>query len=97
MRVTVDGNYTTVQHSGRKIAYIRVSSEGQNTARQKKVLKAVGCTVFYEEKVSGATMECPELKRLLDKLQQNDVVYVHEISRMSRSTKDLLEIIEQIK
>jgi DNA invertase Pin-like site-specific DNA recombinase len=80
-----------------KLAYVRVSSESQNTARQKKALKAAGCTAFYEEKVSGATMERPELKRLLDELQEGDIVYVHEISRLSRSTKDLLEIIEQIK
>jgi DNA invertase Pin-like site-specific DNA recombinase len=86
-----------MNQTSRKIAYIRVSSEGQNTARQRKALKAVGCTVFYEEKVSGATMERPQLKLLLDELQEGDVVNVHEISRLSRSTKDLLEIIEQIK
>lgn len=80
-----------------KLAYIRVSSEGQNTARQKKALKATGCTVFYEEKISGATMQRSELKRLFEELQEGDIVYVHEISRLSRSTKDLLEIIEQIK
>lgn len=80
-----------------KLAYVRVSSEGQNTARQRKSLKAAGCTVFYEEKISGATMERPELKRLLNELREGDIVYVHEISRLSRSTKDLLEIIEQIK
>ncbi|MCR6465307.1 recombinase family protein [Bacillus paranthracis] len=81
----------------RKIAYIRVSSEGQNTARQKKALKEAGCIIFYEEKVSGATMERPQLKQLVEDLQEGDTVFVHEISRLSRSTKDLLEIIEQIK
>ena len=53
--------------------------------------------MFYEEKLSGATMERPELQRLLLELQEGNIVYVHEISRLSRSTKDLLEIIEQIK
>jgi DNA invertase Pin-like site-specific DNA recombinase len=86
-----------MEQTGRKIAYCRVSSESQNTARQRKALKAAGCTVFYEEKVSGATMERPQLHVMLDELQQGDIVYVHEISRLSRSTKDLLEIIEQIK
>lgn len=70
-----------------KLAYVRVSSERQNTARQKKALKAAGCKVFYEEKVSGATMERPELKRLLNEMQEGDIVYVHEISRLSRSTR----------
>lgn len=86
-----------MNRTGRKIAYIRVSSEGQNTARQKKTLKQEGCTVFYEEKVSGATMERPQLYTLLQELQEGDTVYVHEISRLSRSTKDLLEIIERIR
>ncbi|MDG4655548.1 recombinase family protein [Ectobacillus antri] len=81
----------------KKIGYIRVSSQGQNTARQKKALKHAGCTVFYEEKISGATMERPQLKQMIEDLQPHDEVYVHEISRLSRSTKDLLEIIDQIK
>lgn len=83
--------------TGRKIAYIRVSSEGQNTARQRKALKQAGCTVFYEEKVSGAILKRPQLQALLEQLQEDDTVYVHEISRLSRSTKDLLEIIERIR
>lgn len=86
-----------MNRTGRKIAYIRVSSEGQNTARQRKTLKQAGCSEFYEEKVSGATMERPQLQALLEQLQTGDTVYVHEISRLSRSTKDLLEIIERIR
>lgn len=81
----------------KKIGYIRVSTQGQNTARQKKALKQVGCTVFYEEKASGASMERPQLKQMIEELQPHDEIYVHEISRLSRSTKDLLEIIDQIK
>ncbi|MFD1387654.1 recombinase family protein [Oceanobacillus oncorhynchi subsp. oncorhynchi] len=81
----------------KKIGYIRVSSQGQNTARQKKALKQAGCTVFYEEKVSGATMERPQLKQMIEDLQSQDEIIVHEISRLSRSTKDLLEIIDSIK
>jgi DNA invertase Pin-like site-specific DNA recombinase len=81
----------------RKIGYLRVSSEGQNLARQKKSLKEVGCTVFYEEKISGATMDRPQLQQMIADLKEGDTVIVHEISRLSRSTKDLLEIIDQIK
>ncbi|WP_434182268.1 recombinase family protein [Bacillus thuringiensis] len=81
----------------RKIAYIRVSSERQNTARQRKALKEAGCEVFYEEKMSGKNTERPELQRMLNELQEGDVVLVHEISRLSRSVKDLLTIVEDIK
>jgi DNA invertase Pin-like site-specific DNA recombinase len=80
-----------------KKAYIRVSSEKQNTARQRKALKAEGCKVFYEEKLSGKNTERPELQRMLSELQEGDIVIVHEISRLSRSVKDLLTIVEDIK
>ncbi|ANN34934.1 resolvase [Bacillus thuringiensis serovar coreanensis] len=81
----------------RRIAYIRVSSETQNTARQRKALKEAGCEVFYEERISGKNTERPQLQLMLDGLQEGDVIMVHEISRLSRSVKDLLAIIEQIK
>ena len=79
------------------VGYIRVSSEGQNIARQKKSLKEVGCTDFYIEKLSGATMERPELQRMLEELKEGDMVIIHEMSRLSRSTKDLLAIVETIQ
>jgi DNA invertase Pin-like site-specific DNA recombinase len=81
----------------RKIGYIRVSTQGQNTARQKKALKEAGCTVFYEEKISGKNTDRPELQKMLEELQEGDIVIVHEISRLSRSVKDLLEIVDKIK
>lgn len=81
----------------RTIAYIRVSSEGQNVARQKKSLSDNGCTEFYIEKISGASMERPKLNEMLNSLNTGDMVIVHEISRLSRSTKDLLTIVEIIK
>jgi DNA invertase Pin-like site-specific DNA recombinase len=81
----------------RNIAYIRVSSEKQNTARQRKTLKEADCKVFYEEKLSGKNTERPELQRMLNELKDGDVVIVHEISRLSRSVKDLLTIVENIK
>jgi DNA invertase Pin-like site-specific DNA recombinase len=79
------------------VGYIRVSSEGQNTARQKKSLKCEGCSIFYEEKVSGASKERPELQRMIKELEEGDIVMIHEISRLSRSVKDLIEIVDEIK
>ena len=81
----------------RKISYIRVSSEKQNTARQRKALKEAGCTISYEEKISGKNTNRPQLQEMLNALEAGDVVIVHEISRLSRSVKDLLLIVEQIK
>ncbi|MDF1999480.1 recombinase family protein [Peribacillus frigoritolerans] len=79
------------------VGYIRVSSEGQNIARQKKSLKEAGCTDFFIEKISGASMDRPELQRMLKELEAGDTVITHEISRLSRSTKDLLTIVEIIQ
>lgn len=79
------------------VGYIRVSSEGQNIARQKKSLKETGCSDFFIEKISGASMDRPELQRMLEELEEGDIVIIHEISRLSRSTKDLLTIVEMIQ
>lgn len=82
---------------GRIVGYARVSSKEQNEARQIKSLKEAGCEYIYIEKVSGATTERLELQSMLDELQKGDLIIIHELSRLSRSTKDLIELVEIIK
>lgn len=79
------------------IGYVRVSSQDQNEARQLKSLKEAGCTRLYTEKISGATTERPELQRMLSELEPGDTIVIHELSRLSRSTKDLIELVEMLK
>lgn len=79
------------------IGYARVSTKDQNEARQLKSLKEAGCTRIYTEKVSGATTERPELQRMLSELEQGDTIVIHELSRLSRSTKDLIDLVETLK
>jgi DNA invertase Pin-like site-specific DNA recombinase len=79
------------------IGYARVSTEDQDLTLQRAALKAVGCLRIYEEKVSGAKRSRPELSRLLDQLRADDVVVVSRLDRLARSTRDLLEIAEQLK
>jgi DNA invertase Pin-like site-specific DNA recombinase len=79
------------------IGYARVSTEDQDLSLQRAALKAVGCLRIYEEKVSGAKRSRPELGRLLDQLRADDVVVVSRLDRLARSTRDLLEIAEQLK
>src|SRR3954466_7450823 len=64
---------------------------------QRAALKEAGCKRIYEEKVSGAKRDRPELARLLDHIRQGDVVVVARLDRLARSTRDLLEIAEQLK
>ena len=80
-----------------KIAYVRVSSADQNEARQVEALKKYDIEKWYVEKVSGKDMNRPELQRLLEFAREGDTVYVKDFSRLARSTKDLLELVERFK
>jgi DNA invertase Pin-like site-specific DNA recombinase len=60
-------------------------------------LREAGCTRIFEEKISGAKRNRPELEKLLDHLRAGDVVTVTRLDRLARSTRDLLEIAERIK
>lgn len=78
-----------------RVGYIRVSTEEQNTARQEYSLKDVEKT--FIEKISGKDLNRPQLRAMLDFVREGDVVVVESYSRLARSTKDLLSIIEQIE
>ena len=80
-----------------KIAYVRVSSADQNEARQVEALKKYDIEKWFVEKVSGKDMNRPELQRLLEFAREGDTVYVKDFSRLARSTKDLLELVERFK
>jgi DNA invertase Pin-like site-specific DNA recombinase len=77
--------------------YARVSTQEQNLDRQLKQLKEAGCETIYKEKMTGATTKRPELQKLLDALQEGDIVIVSDLTRISRSTHDLFELVETIK
>jgi DNA invertase Pin-like site-specific DNA recombinase len=79
------------------VGYARVSTDDQNLDLQRAALTEAGCKRIYEEKVSGASRNRPELTRLLDHLRAADVVVVHRLDRLARSTRDLLDIAELIK
>jgi len=79
------------------IAYVRVSSVDQNEARQMEELKKYEINKWFSEKISGKNIENrKELRNMLDWVREGDVVYVHDFSRLARSTKDLLSITEQL-
>lgn len=79
------------------IAYVRVSTIDQNEARQIEGLKKYQIEKWFTEKVSGKDTNRPELKNLLDFVREGDTIYVHDFSRLARSTKDLLDIVDQLK
>ena len=79
------------------LGYARVSTDDQDLALQRAALTAAGCKRLYEEKVSGARRDRPELGRVLDELREGDVVVVTRLDRLARSTAHLLEIAERLR
>ncbi|MHC1694140.1 MAG: recombinase family protein [Eubacteriales bacterium] len=77
-----------------KIAYVRVSTEEQNTIRQEVMMQELGVDELYLDKASGKSTDRPQLKRMLSYIRKGDIVIVESISRFARNTKDLLELIE---
>lgn len=85
---------TTIK--GQKVGYIRVSSIEQNTESQKSLLGNVGMDKLFEEKLSGKNTDRPQLQAMLDYVREGDTVYVKDLSRLARNTKDLLDIVEYL-
>lgn len=79
-----------------KLGYVRVSTVEQNEERQIEGLKKHGIDKWYIEKVSGKNMDRPELQKMLYESKSGDTICVHDFSRLARSTKDLLEIVEYL-
>ena len=74
--------------------YLRVSTVVQNTERQ---LQDVPCDRLYEDKLSGKDKNRPEFQSMMNNLRSGDVINVHSLDRVGRNTKDILEIVQQIK
>ena len=79
-----------------KIGYIIVSTEHQETARQQEIMCDYQVDRIFSEKISGANADRPQLRAMLDYVREGDTLYVESISRLGRSTKDLLNIIDAL-
>ena len=83
-------------------AYWRLSHKdriesGNGWVRQEFLFKDIHVDKVYKDVISGAKRERPELDRMLEELEEGDVVYIASIDRLSRSTKDLLDIVGIIR
>lgn len=82
-----------------RIFYARVSTEEQNETRQITAARAQGITDddnIFVDKLSGKDMNRPRLKAMLGYIRKGDTIVVESISRLARSTRDLLTLVEQI-
>src|SRR5699024_6361689 len=73
--------------------YARVSTRQQELARQLDLLEKYNCNEILTEKMTGTKSDRPELERLKDKLRPGDIVVVESFSRLGRSTKDIIELV----
>ncbi len=74
--------------------YARVSTEQQCLDRQLDMLEKYGVDRIYNEKMTGTKRNRPELDKLLERLTEGDTVVVESLSRLGRSTKDLIQLME---
>lgn len=80
-----------------KIAYVRVSTVEQNEARQIEALKKYDVDKWFTEKVSAKDTNRPQLQAMIDFAREGDTIYIHDFSRLARSTADLLKLVEQLQ
>ncbi len=80
-----------------KFGYARVSTQDQSLSLQLDALDRHGVDETFEEKESGKRKNRPQLEELLKVLRKGDTVVVYKLDRISRSTKHLIELMEQFE
>ncbi|MDM0051407.1 recombinase family protein [Variovorax sp. J22R115] len=84
---------TDARHTGKHIGYVRVSSVDQNDARQ---LDGVELDKTFTDKASGKDTQRAQLQAMLDYVREGDHLFVHSMDRLSRSLKDLQDVVEAL-
>jgi DNA invertase Pin-like site-specific DNA recombinase len=79
------------------VGYVRVSTEEQNTVRQEVLMRELGVEKVFVDRASGKNAERVELQKMLGFVREGDTVVVESYSRLARSTRDLLDIVEALK
>jgi len=80
-----------------KVAYERVSTTGQSTLRQDVMMQEQQIEKVFTEKISGKDRNRPELHKMLDFIREGDTVVIESISRLARSTRDFLNILDELE
>ena len=80
-----------------KLGYARVSTQEQNLALQLDALKNVGCDKIYQEKISGASADRPELKKLLELIREGDTLVIWKLDRLGRSLGHLIALVADLE
>jgi DNA invertase Pin-like site-specific DNA recombinase len=84
------------KHKGQTVGYVRVSTLDQNTGRQLEQMKDEHTDVIFEDRVSGKSLERPELDKLLKHVRKGDTVVVHSMDRLARNLRDLRNLVDDL-
>jgi len=85
-----------IQVDKTKVGYVRVSTMDQNEARQLEAFKDLGLYKIFVEKISTKEVNRPMLRQMMEYVRSGDTIYIKDFSRLARSTKDLLNITEEM-
>jgi DNA invertase Pin-like site-specific DNA recombinase len=80
------------------LGYARVSTAKQDLDRQVDALAAAGIPAdrIYLDGKSGATVDRPGLRAVLDYARDGDVIVVHTLDRLGRTVRDTLNLIHEL-
>lgn len=82
---------------GIKVGYVRVSTKDQNEERQLEIMKQQKVEKIFKEKESGKTTKRQEFQKMLDYVREGDTLVIESYSRLARSTRDLLTIVDTLE
>lgn len=75
------------------IGYARVSTDDQNLNLQHDALKNAGCEKIFDDQITGSKIQRPGLDAILEFARTGDIIVVWRLDRLSRSLKDLIEMV----
>lgn len=75
---------------GKIFGYARVSSKTQNAERQIKELEEYGCDEIFLDMASGKDFNRPEYIKMKNKIRNDDLLVVHDLSRFGRNKDEII-------
>lgn len=87
----------TLTMTNKRLGYGRVSTGDQNPDSQKDALNKAGVDQIFLDTFTGTKSNRPELNRMKDQLRSGDTIVITRLDRLGRSTKDLLNLVSDLK
>lgn len=75
----------------RKIGYVRVSSKDQNESRQISSMNDEQVDKIYTDKQSGKDFDRTEYQKMINDLQEGDVLILHSLDRLGRNYDEIID------